>query len=259
MGDLIGGSLVVMGPGSHACWGYIDQDSFWRDAAAFLDEGIRAGERALSVGPESSRLTSAHVPAGVGTLATEDFYGRPPCRDLDDWEGKLRHLVEGTLADGYAGLRIVSDGTAVVGETDEASLIAWELRVGRLVSDYPLRVVCGFQPSEVDKDKVADLVSVHTSLAGPIPVPLATFHLGAGTLTLRGELDATTLHLLDVALSQIEDDLTVDMAGVEFMDLRSVRRLGRFVEDARSRGRTIRLEGVPDIVERTWDLLQGQW
>lgn len=254
-------TLVVMGSGRHACWGYNDEDSFWREAEAFLRDGIDAGERVMKVIPlnQVPDLPPADDPAQIATLTREHFFGHPPCENLQEWERGFRRLIGETLADGFDGVRLVSDSTSVIADTHQPDLIAWELRLGRLIAEYPLTVVCGFQVSEIDKARASDLVSVHTSLRGPISVPLATFHLDEDTLTLRGELDSTTLHLLELAFAQVDGDVTVDLTDVEFMDLRSIQRLRRFIEESGGNDRSVQLRGLPDIVERTWDLLRGYW
>lgn len=161
------------------------------------------------------------------------------------------------IHDDVKGIRVISDATPVVAEVAKDAFIAWELAIGLLTVEYPLEVVCGLQPSEVDKEKVGDLVSVHTRLFGPIPVPLAPVHMSLDTVFLSGELDSrpsiwSTSH-------ETEGDVTLDLTAVEFMDLRSIERLQRFVVEAESAGRSVRLHGVPEIVGRCWGLLQGKW
>lgn len=262
MGHLVGGRpLRGKSSGNHACWGYADEEAFWRDANRFIQDGIDTGEQVMIVGdwsPPTEFQPSEEAPEVI-EMSLAGFYGDPPCQKPREWRARFGQLLGEARHHGAAGIRVISDATPVLAEVAKDTFIAWELNVGRLAMEYPLTVVCGLQPSEVDKEKVDDLVSVHTRLRGPIPVPLASVHMSDDTVLLRGELDSSTLHLIDLALGETEGDVTLDLTDVEFMDLRSIEHLQRFTVEAESIDRSVRFRGVPEIVGRCWGLLQGQW
>lgn len=247
--------------GKHSCWGYADEEAFRRDAGRFIQQGLDAGDQVITVGDwnEPEGLRPPERPPKLITMSLEDFYGDPPCDKRREWRSRFREILRDVLHDDVNGIRVISDATPVVAEVAKDAFIAWELTIGLLTVEYPLEVVCGLQPSEVDKEKVGDLVSVHTRLRGPVPVPLASVRMSVDTVYLSGELDSSTLHLVDLALDETEGDVTLDLTEVGFMDLRSIERLQRFVVEAESAGRSVRLRGVPEIVGRCWGLLQGKW
>lgn len=250
-----------VGLGKHSCWGYADEEAFRRDAGRFIQQGIDAGEQVITVGDWSrpTELRSSETAPKAIAMSLKDFYGDPPCESPREWRARFSEVLGEMVQDDASGVRVISDATPVVAEVDKEAFIAWELTIGRLTTEYPLTVVCGIQPSEVDKEKVVDLGSVHTRLRGPIPVPLASVHMSIDTVFLRGEFDSSTLHLIDLALRETEGDVTLDLTEVEFMDLRSIGHLQQFVVDTQSANRSVRWRGVPEIVGRSWGLLEGRW
>src|SRR5690606_16500704 len=119
-----------------------------------------AGEQVITVG-DWNGPTELRSPEGAPkliALSLEDFYGNPPCEAPRAWRGRFGEILGEAIHHDVRSIRVISDATPVVAEVTKDAFIAWELTIGLLTTEYPLTVVCGLQPSEVDKEKVADLV-----------------------------------------------------------------------------------------------------
>jgi hypothetical protein len=115
--------------GEHVCQFYRDADEMVRAAAAFIEEGLRTGERCLWVLPPWLELSRARAAARIarGNFDDPESTGRliyltpeDVCYDdrgrirsadavLQFWLGQEREA----LARGFRGIRITGDGTAV--------------------------------------------------------------------------------------------------------------------------------------------------
>lgn len=236
----------------HSCWGYTDTEVFLRDTDSFIRRGIEAGERVVRIG-----VPSEIDDPGIVDMASEEFYGDPPCANPDEWLDRFQADFDKLLTEDVSGLRVIVDSTSVIDRVDKDRFVEWELRFGRAARSYPMTVVCAIRPDDLDKRKVADLVAVHDRLRGPIPVPLASVRLEGETVYLEGELDSTTIHLVEIALRSGAGDTRVDLSGVHFMDLSSIEFLHAYIDQAAKSGRTITTHNVPEVVQRCWDLLHG--
>lgn len=240
----------------HACWGYGDEEDFWHRVGDFVQEGVEAGERVVTMaaGRAVSPPARDAQPRQVIRMRVEGFQrnGGVPGRT-----SRLRRMVGEALNDGFAGLRLIADATPIATSAQLRELVPWELGLGRLASEYSMRVVCALQSSEVDKELSADLASFHDVVEGAVPLPLATISLTSHGLSVEGELDSTNGDLFEAALAETTGDVTIDMSGVDFMDVGSMRVLRRFVMETENTGRSVTLSSIPDSVTRCWPLLEG--
>jgi len=79
---------------------------------------------------------------------------------------------------------------------------------------------------------------------------------GTVTLTLRGELDLSTLGELEAALPELspQDRLVLDLRPLAFMDSSGIRLVMRLDVEARSRGWTLTLVSRAGAVRRLLEL-----
>lgn len=259
MGQLYGRrSSTPSGHGQHACWGYSDEEMFWRYVDEFVQEGVDKGDRVLTLtAGRPGVLRSGGRRSRVTEVAVEDFDVDVTGGAANRWRTMLRTMAEKALSDGYTGVRVLADTTPLANAVTRERLSRWELNLGSVVTEYPMTVVCAIQPGEVDKNVAADLASLHTAVDGTVPTPLASIRLTRDTVFVRGELDSTNSHLLELALAEVAGDVTVDLNDVTFIDVGSIDHLRRFVAEAEQQGRSVTLTGVPEVVERCWALLGG--
>lgn len=252
-------SRAFFARGQHACWGYNDEEMFRRRVDEFIAEGLDSGYRVVTLAAASPGTLPrpGGRPSQVTEVAVEDFYRTASDRAVLEWRTAFIQMAEKARDDGFEGVGVITDITRIVGDRTRDEILRWELTLGVLVQEYPMTVLCAIQPSEVDKDVAADLASLHTVVDGSVPAPLASFRLTPDTVLAKGELDSTNTHLLELALAEATDDITIDLSGVHFIDLRSIDRLRNFVAEAQERGSSVTLTGVPAIVERCWSLLGG--
>src|SRR5918995_3610408 len=123
----VGGPWVVPAPtgrsaGDHVCWPFRDRGELAAVARAFVAEGLGRNERVAYVGEGRPRelrddlvgLADLQDCLNRGQLQVADIAGMPasdPAADPIDELSDLAAMTRESLDAGYAGLRIVANGT----------------------------------------------------------------------------------------------------------------------------------------------------
>jgi diguanylate cyclase len=162
--------------GLHLCQPYVDRAEFVAAAVEFLAEGLLRGERLLYVAEvvDAGDLAplgdvEALLRAGVlATHATRELYAPGASIDPGTQVATYRRLTAEAVADGFAGLRVVADATALVaGTEDRAAFLRYEQLVDEVMRTSPLHALCGY-----DRRVLAgDLDAFLAAHGGPPGVP----------------------------------------------------------------------------------------
>src|SRR5437879_5336195 len=183
--------------GDHVCW-VVDGDETKRGAVvAFLRDGLERGEQLLYVAPRplddllelgdvSGLLAEGRL--RVGSL-TDLFAGGhvDPVTQVD----RLRQLTHDALVEGYAGLRLATDGTPLV--TDDAqrrAFMTYEVLADRYIAGAPLSALCAYDDRVLGLG-ASELASVHRQrhTARPVSDPRFGVHLSGPRVFVVGEVD----------------------------------------------------------------------
>lgn len=238
--------LTHLEPGAHLCRFYDDERDLGRGAAAFVANGLAAGQRVLYVasarrpGQVEASLQVHGVGAeralAAGQLVIRDFdevYGTAP-RPLQEMEDDFRALNVQARADGAAGLRVAAEmGDAADLFGSLTQLLRWEERATRLQREVGVSTVCQYDRRRLSPDEAALVASEHTALApDDAPPPLAGFYPDGRGLRIMGELDISNVDELMRAVEArltLDPRLELDLAELSFVDIGTLGTLFQLV------------------------------
>lgn len=180
--------------------------------------------------------------------------------DISEQVRRYRRLTEQALADGYTGLRVAADATAMVATRQaRRQFVRYELAVDQLMARVPMSAMCAYDKTVLGSG-AGDLCAVHPSDDAPIELAPA-FRLCFGTdgLRLSGEIDLFNAELfqlaLDAATRCTEDDVRIDTAEVRFIDARGIVTLAEVRRTLVADGRDLRLTRASSAVRRVAEVL----
>lgn len=233
-------------PGDHACLTYSDAEERLDIVAAFVRDGLGAGQRVICFTDPSA------APDLAGELADRDVKptngGQLAIRDNDDaWLSGGRvsatnmiEMLSGELAaahrDGFAGLRVTADmcwATRPVAAVDE--LLVFETRVAGLFADGRLTTVCQYDRQLFDQVTLAFAAKAHArAVAAAVYYedPLLRIcrqHAPPG-VRLAGEIDYRRVPELNQALAEalrLGGDIHVNLTHLTFMDAAAAASVGQ--------------------------------
>lgn len=246
VGEMRGGAAdVVDGAGGRECGDHlcaVYRSGPERDA--LIESYVHAAQVA---GRKPTVLNRHEVPA-----AYADRHANDPDALTADFE---RHAAD-AVAEGYSGWAVVVDGTELVLTPESrASFARWEHLADRMFrSSATITALCVYDGDELGTEVAAEMGVLHQrTLPDDTPFHLTSDDEG---VRLDGELDPTTLSLLDSAFaavtSTIEGDVVVDVSQLQFVDHRSLRVLDRHAE---THGKRVVLRSGKPIVARLIDLI----
>jgi anti-anti-sigma factor len=255
----------------HVCWAYDDDDSFEQAAVRFLSTGLDRGERLLWVGDGAeARLRRARgplsgvdelaargalelIPVSAGYAAARTF---APEEQFAFYDGRTRQA----LADGYAGLRVVAEVTALAGDPRHSEdFLRWEHLADDYVAHGPgFAAFCAYRRVEVPPSVVADAAALH-----PVSFPQGTppaFRLwfDDGRIAVSGEIDTAAADRFRRLLGSTHVDaalVTLDLNRVDFMDLAGVREVARFARSVTARAARLEIAGSSRLFRQMWHVL----
>lgn len=261
----VGTAEKPSGPsGTHLCWRYDEPRHFHEAASEFLAEGHANGERLVFVGPgDHDELAGQITGLDVESLEAEGSLHLQP---VDALYGAGRfnpaaqvavfaEMVERALAGGYRGMRVAADVTRLA-EDDWTAFAAYEAMADRLISTRPIAGMCAYQSGAADLPELAALhpahnLSDHEQLAGRT-------WFDDGHLHMAGEFDLVTERVFDSALGAVHGaagDETLDLTGLEFIDVAGLLKLERLAAHLACCGRRLRVVAPPRPLRRHADLL----
>lgn len=251
--------------GDHLCWGYADYDRFRHTAAAFLEEGRRAGEQLLFVGEGSvpsllddlAPWSARDEVLGAGQLTVQslaEVYASMADLDVEGQVAAFRAMCRSALSAGYAGLRVAADVTPLTASArDWDRFAAYELSVDEMMSTHPATALCGWQEGQADRPGALSALHPYQHReSGPVAFSVRRRGL---VLHLTGEVDASVADDLAAVLRAAgwpgTRPVQVDLSELDFIDVAGTRELARFCDTAPG---GVRLVGALDGVSRCLDL-----
>jgi anti-anti-sigma factor len=258
-----------MSRSSHVCWSYAS-DAEHRDfLAEFFEAGLAANERLMYLAPpEQLQATmSGLVDTGIDPSRLLER-GALRIDDLDEAyliDGALRPdvrlaghalLVGQALRDGYAGLRVCSEITPLLGSDGVCDeWCGYEVRADLLIARLPSIVVCACDLRRARPKVMSDLHAVHSLHTGAPTCPSPfQIHAGRGGLFLSGEVDASSADRLGRWLAEALPDLpdpVVDVEDLEFIDAAGMWAL---LDSAHAHPEGLRLTGTSERFRRVWSV-----
>lgn len=228
--------LADLGPGSHLCRFYDDEQDLARGAASFVECALASGHRLLYVTNDrraekvqaSLQVHGVHVEHALqdGQLQVRSFeevygHGTPQLRRV---ENHYRSLAERATADGLIGLRVAAEmGDAVHRFGSLEHLLQWEEIATRWIRDIGVSTVCQYDRRRFPATELEQMAARHTGQApGYARPPLAGFYVDSGGLRIVGEIDASnTENFLQVVAARlsVQPCLRLDLEGLAFVDV----------------------------------------
>jgi ABC-type transporter Mla MlaB component len=257
--------------GDHVCWAYDDDRAFEDAAVRFLADGLARGDRLLWVGDGAEdRLRRSSGPladvdglaarGALSVLSVAEGYAAAgpltPDRQLAFYDAATRRAI----GDGYRGLRVVAEITPLAAdEAQRAQLLSWEHLADDFVAQGPgFSALCAYRRDLLPDDAVADVVALHPLAHADGASTAFRVWFDEGALRLAGDVDASGAGRLSRLLSTTHLDVrvvTLDLAGIAFIDLAGVRAISSWAGELTGDGRRLVLRGASRLFGRMWDLL----
>jgi anti-anti-sigma regulatory factor len=261
--------LPSAGLSDHVCWVYDDDESLDRAVEEFLAGGLARGERLLLVGERViDSLPRLRLPSDVaeliaaGALETLTLAQAYEVAGAFLPEQQLSYYDQATkraIADGYRGLRVVAEVSALAADPEvRPELVRWE----RVADDYIARgdgftALCAYR-AELAQESLSDVAAVHPLVHAPDGV--ATFRVFSDDerTVLAGSVDTFTADRLRRVLASAPvgtDAAVLELGLVEFLDVAACRALASWVGDLRNRSVAVEVRGASPLVRRMWQIL----
>jgi anti-anti-sigma regulatory factor len=250
------------GLSDHACLGYHSEIERLQHVERWLEQGLQLRQRCLYLtdeppGQAESLLVRNHdldVARRQGALVvgtTSDVYGEG---DAGSPLAFFASTVERASADGYQGLRVVADMTAMVADPQRRlDHLRWEQLADRYMTSHPLAGLCLYDARRVTG---IDAVVFAHPLQGPREPPVALYGLGPDSSRLEGEVDSTMYRPFAELLTSVPaSDVFIDVSDLGFVDARSAWILHRQLQSRRAAGQALVLAGARPVLRRMWDAL----
>jgi hypothetical protein len=238
-----------MRSGEHACLVFDDGAAFRDRAAAFLFAGQVAGARLAYLGSGSAAELEAQLRTSAGLRELLDS-GQLAVRSLSEQYGLDDVIVpdapvaayatatQAALADGYTGLRVVAEATALVRTPAQREAFArYEHLVDRYMVDHPFDAMCAYDSRRLGPAAVAELACLHpTTDTGATPFRwCASPHADAH---LAGEVDIASHEVFDRTLARtmplLDARSEIEARELAFIDHRGMLTLERHALAART-------------------------
>ena len=260
------------GAADHVCWIYdADDDAFDHAVARFLTGGLDRGERLLVVGnrvidglhQDATGLADVDALLADGTLQTRDLAGAydASARFCPDEQFAYYDAETGrALADGYQGLRVVAEISALAADPDlRPALVRWEhLADDYIASGSGFTAMCAYS-SALTRAALEDVTAVHPLVHSPAGAPaFQVFFDDAGDLALVGSVDTFSADRLARVLAASPVDasgVVLDLGRIDFLDVAGCRALAQWATSLAARSVPVELQGASSLVRRMWRLL----
>jgi len=253
----------------HVCWFYDDVPDLASAARDFLLDGLARGERVLCVGDATIRSVTEGAAAlpDAGELVRSGRLDLVPVgaiyaaggarRTVADQLRFYSQAVDRALEDGYAGLRVTADVSALAGDPGQ---LEWEQAADRFIAEGPgMATLCAYRADAVGEPLRDRLLQVHPLAGGRVCEAGFRVYAEADALVLRGEIDSFSAgELADVlaATPRSAGAVTLDTAGLAFIDVAGTRVLAAWRDALQAGGVELTLRNPPRVLRRVWQALE---
>jgi hypothetical protein len=259
------------GTDDHICWVYGEADEeFDRAVRRFLAGGLERGERLLCVGERviASLSTDADgfgdadtliADGALRTLTMADAYeaGREfaPGDQREFYDAATREAI----ADGYAGLRVVAEVSALAADAaSRAVLVQWEHMADDVIARRDgFTAMCAYR-GDLTGEALDDVASVHPLVHAPEGLPPFQVYFDDDSVALTGSVDTFSADRLArvLATSPVgEQGAVLDLGHVEFVDVAASRVIARWAQDLNARALSLEVRGASPLLRRMWRVL----
>ncbi|MBV1849833.1 MEDS domain-containing protein [Catellatospora tritici] len=261
-----GTSVEDLRPGDHACLTFSDTDERLDIVAAFVRDGLRAGEKVVCLTESLSptALTEELARRGFapqradGQLhiaAAGEFFVPDGVFDSGRVLGALRAQIELAGRDGYHGLRVTSDMCwALRPVSGAAGLMDYESQLTRILAQENATAVCQYDRQCFDTVTLATAAEAHGATVAAITyhddamLRICRQHVPTG-VRVAGEIDYRAAEPLTRAMAEalaLDDHIDVNLTRLVFLDTVAA---GVIVQSAvgltAAQRMTVRCQGMP--------------
>jgi hypothetical protein len=167
------GVLADLGldPGDHVC-GFYNGTSIRDDVtAAWVAEGVAAGQKCVCFVSESDELRERlddqlrSAPGGVEFCDADDAYAPAGLFCKDTMIRRLESSVTSAITEGYSEVRLLGDMSWVIRSgVDTKTVFAYEAEVNEFSTRYPQFVLCLYDLDHFDGSLVIDVLRTHPKI-----------------------------------------------------------------------------------------------
>jgi anti-anti-sigma regulatory factor len=230
-----------LGPGDHACLTFTDPDERLDIVAAFVRDGLVAGERVVCYTdtPDPRSLTTELAERGLpvaeaqrsGQLivaGTGGSYLADGPFSADGMIDLLTRRIAEAHRDGYTGLRLSADmGWALRPTAGLEQVVDYETRAGRLLADGRATAVCQYDRHRFDPVTLASVAAAHSRAVAAVTyhddalLRICRQHVPPG-IRLAGEIDFRYVDALARALAEavrLDEHVHVNLTQLRFIDV----------------------------------------
>ena len=230
----------------HACLTFADRDELFDLTAAFVRDGLAGGLKVVWVSDAGPRRAAAELArrgipvelaVAAGQMAAAGSEGRllsGQAFSAGPAVGWLSGQIAACRREGFPGLRVAVDMSwALRPVTGVEQLPDFEEGIAAVVAGSAASVLCQYDREGFDPVTLASVAAFHTR-----SVAAATYHADAVLricrqyappgIRLAGEIDRKNAEPLALALAEairLEGDITVNMAGLAFIDASCARMI----------------------------------
>ncbi|MGH3597748.1 MAG: MEDS domain-containing protein [Mycobacterium sp.] len=265
-------SAAGLTPFGHLAWGYRDRAEFLSRAAEFIGDGLRHNQY-IAYAAEGTREAlrselaempgiGAHLDSGaVNAIPAEEYFVYLPGTDVIDADGAVaKYLagVEQAIANGYAGVRAVSDVTPVARTSEQRDALArLEYLIDQQVAVLPVSALCAYDLSELGA-AAEELICLHPFVSkGAVTFRLYADPGADVDFALTGEIDAAANKLFDTTLQRVWPLQSGHTVHIDAQDLTFIshQQLFTLEERARKQDRNVKLWTNQPVINRLVDVL----
>ncbi|MGH3558475.1 MAG: MEDS domain-containing protein [Mycobacterium sp.] len=265
-------SAAGLTPFGHLAWGYWDRAEFFSRAAEFIADGLRQNQY-IAYAAEGTREAlrselaempgiGAHLDSGaVNAIPAEEYFVYLPGTDVIDADGAVaKYLagVEQAIANGYAGVRAVSDVTPVARTSEQRDALArLEYLIDQQVAVLPVSALCAYDLSELGA-AAEELICLHPFVSkGAVTFRLYADPGADVDFALTGEIDAAANKLFDTTLQRVWPLGSGHTLRINAQDLTFIshQQLFTLEERAREQDRNVKLWTNQPVINRLVDVL----
>jgi anti-anti-sigma regulatory factor len=257
-------------PCAHVGWGFKDRAEFRARAGEYIADGLADNLWVEFVGAGSREQLRAELATmraiagrlndgGIGVTPATEFYAIASGSDIVHPKNAVATwtaAVENAVEEGYAGLRVVTDATALARRLDQRDALAdFEFRLEQQMTVLPASALCAYDTSQL-ADDANELICLHPFVSHKGP----TFRLHAepgAAFAVSGYIDVANDKLFTTALQRIwalntDDPLIIDAQGLEFVSHQHLYAIDHY---ARIDGRNVVIHTEQRVVTRLGGLL----
>lgn len=253
-----------LGFNDHACLAYSTRSERDAAAAAWLLEGARLEQRLLVVTADEDAgaglLAALAEAAGAGPIpqvvnvGIDDVYDLSGPIDAESQLARYSDEVARAVAEGFNGLRVFSDITALIVEpARRAGHASWEhVADAWMAQGNPLAPLCAYDTGVLG-DGARSVMALHPLRHGTDTAATSFgLYCGAKRRIVDGEIDISSVPVLADALAALPaGTVEIDASELSFVCARGAVALANKATNAR-----LRLCNVQPIVRRVWDVLE---